>query len=181
MRYRKVEDVLRLDIKDSEIVIPKIKYFMSSKMIPQTVFKGDVVPFPVVLLDYLKETEIKILSIIFRQHMRMGTCIMSLKRMGDVVGLSSVSISTAIKSLQKMGIIYYLNIGRARNKCIDFEVIQKLWEYTKDWRMGGVWELRKIAGDAYIPDIQTYTLMRVASRYSNLDDMDDPIESEEYN
>ena len=181
MRYRKVEQVLRLENKDNEIIIPKVKYYMTSKMIPQTVFNGDITPFPTVMLDYLKETEIKILSIILRQHRRMGTCVMSLKKMSQVLGLSSVSVATSIKNLQRMGVIYYLNIGRTRNKCIDFDVIQKLWECTKDWRMGGVWELRKLAGESYIPDISTFTIMQVAARYSTLDDMEDPVESEEYN
>lgn len=168
-----------MDENEDEIVIPKqrVRYIPQVSYVERKVFDGKVVPIPFVLLMYLHETEMKIVSVILDQIRTTGHCIIRVETMAKMLGMTKVSISNAYASLKRMNIVTMKQHGRIQDKSINFRAVQKLHEVTDGLKPGAIAGLRRVMKDRDITDIPPMKKAIWLDKYIYKDE----IEEEEYN
>lgn len=164
--------------RPDEIAVPEISYKIVSEVDQQTQFKGPCVPIPVVLLEYLTKSELKLFSIILKTYRDTGRCTLRLVDFGKKMGVTPINISNMMGGLQRMGIISNtIGYGRKRNKEIHFDAIQKLHDYLEDMKPGAPIALRAKMKQKDISNIPPSIDLYMQANYAY---SDDEVENEEY-
>lgn len=131
----------------------KRKYIVDVAMYADQQFVGDLVFVPNVLIKYLTSSELRIFTIILGQLKDHATSIIRRKSIAAELGVSQVTVSNAMASLESMGIVIQKKHGNRKYKNINFEVIQVLNDLLKDKEPGAARMLRSRMGDRNIMKI----------------------------
>lgn len=180
MEYRKVQrgdDTRKVIVEqDDSIVVPQIRYRRVGYVAGTDKFDGDVVPVPMVLIEYLKELELRVFSLIMNYQRKGKTCIMRYKTMAVIFGCTITSVANAIRSLRDMGLITLSANALRKDKSVNLQPIQFLSDLSKDLRPGALAALRRVAGMKDIMTLPKSLTDEIRKRF----DASDPVEFEEY-
>lgn len=165
---------------DKQLTLSKIeikrKYCVDVAMFSKQKFIGDLTPIPSVLIDYLNSSELKVFSRILGQLKNHSTCIIRRNSLANDLGVSAVTITTVLNSLEKMGIITQENDGRRKSKNINFATIQVLNDVLEDKLPGAAHAYRKAMGDRNINCPTEYAKKLLEIKYTPKEG----VEAEEY-
>ncbi len=168
-------DVLIVEEEDS-ITLPKIKYRKVGYIAGTEKFDGDVVPVPMVMIEYLKELELRVFSLILNYQRQGKSCIMRYKTMAVIFGCTLTSVANAIRALRDIGVINLEGVSSKKNKSVNLEAVQFLSDISKDLRPGALAMLRKLVGKKNVLELPKHIVEEVRKRF----DTSDPAEFEEY-
>lgn len=177
MKIKEVKQKMPIIELDGELRLPIVEYQTVISVRDDTVFSGRTTPMPEVLFEYLSGSEIKVLSIILKQHREHGCCIIRTTAMAKAIGITHISIANILTKLKKMGIVHYETSGKKRNKVIDWGTIDVLDKMSAKWKPGGLAALRKKLKDKNINRIVPDNYRDIRSQFEI---NDDPFENEEY-
>ena len=159
----------------SEIQV-KRKYCVDVAIYQKQQFIGDLVPIPLVLIDYLSASEIRVFARILSQLKNHSTCQIRRKTLAKELGVSETTITTVLNSLESIGIITQDHEGRRKLKKINFNTIQKLNDILKDRLPGAARAFRNEMGDQNINNPKEIALELLDIKYTEKTG----VEAEEY-
>lgn len=135
-----------LDEMEDEIVIPNIKYRRVPYINGINIYKGDVIPIPCVLMEYLTYSEVRVLYVILSTIKKTGNCFLRCITIAKMLGLTQQSVNITLKNMKSMGIIK-INGNKKMTKeiIINFDMINKLAEFVDGYNPGALAALRKKA------------------------------------
>lgn len=140
-------------------------------------FVGDLTPIPFVLIDYLSASELRVFARILSQLKNHSTCQIRRKTLAEDLGVSVVTITTVLNSLENMGIITQDHDGRRKMKNINFHTIQKLNDILQDRLPGAARAFRTEMGEHNINNPKEKALELLDLKYTHKEG----VEAEEYN
>lgn len=181
--------VVKIDPQDIRagirgISIPKASYEV--KVIPKTeqeeAFTGNVLPIPKVLVFFLNKPELMLFAVILEDSMKFGECRLAVKEMEKLLRISQPTISNALYSLRKLGLLRERGDNRrgaGRVRRINFAALQHFDDLLADEDPGVLVRLRK---NVRRYDISKFTKQDVREAYDHLvlPPGHDPAEEEEY-
>lgn len=131
-----IQDKLILDDPDAGIILPVVKYQTYAQITQDVAFKGAVTPMPSSLITYLKGSELKVFLLILSEIRNHAMCYFSQSEMGDMMGLTNISVSNIMRGLVEMGLVVYGYDKKAKRnskkKSINFDAVTKLDELLKN-------------------------------------------------
>lgn len=150
-----IQDNLILD-SNNGVILPVVRYKTYAHISQEVAFKGAVTPVPNSLITYLKGSELKIFMLILSELRSHAICYLSQSQIGEMIGITNISVSHIMKGLVDMGLIIYgydKNAKRNnRKKSINFEAIAKLDEILKDAKPECVVKFREKVGFRNVTD-----------------------------
>lgn len=164
----------RFNISGVEI---KRQYYVDVAIYQEQKFIGDLTSIPSVLIDYLNSSELKVFARIFRQIKTSDMCIIKRSSMALELGVSPVTITSTMNSLESMGFITQCYEGRRKYKKINFDAIQYLNDLLKDRLPGAAHAFRKAMEDRDVRKPRETALAILDLKYT----LKEGAEAEEYN
>lgn len=177
MKIRKVKQKMPIIEEEDEIKMPIIEYQTLVTVNEGKVFTGRTTPIPTVLFEYLASNELKVFSIILRQHRDHGCCIVKTTALARAIGITHISIANILTKLKNMGLVHYEVSRKRRNKVIDWGTIEVLDQMSTNWKPGGLVALRRKLKDTNINKIVPDMYRDIRAKYEINNDQ---MENEEY-
>lgn len=176
--------VIKIDPNELKngIILPEIKYEVVATVEHHQVFHGMVLPIPKVLVYYLNNAELKVVSMIIEETNDQGFCALSVIELAAKLKMSTIKLSSCLQSLRKIGLLLEMPNGRRGNgkmRKLNYEAIQHLNDLVEGEDPGVYSRIRKASRKF---DISHMTKEDILNAYDNkvLAPDHDPIEEEEY-
>lgn len=176
--------VIKLDPKQlkSGIIMPKVKYEVVATVEPEEAFNGMVLPIPKVLIYFLSNNELMVVSSILEETNEKGECALSVKELAVKVKISIPTLSNCLYSLRKIGLLLETPNGKrgaGRIRKLNYPVIQHLNDLVEGEDPGVYARIRKATRKI---NIQNMTKDDIKCAYDThvLEPDHDPAEEEEY-
>lgn len=135
------------------ITLPKVNYEIVATMDTEQVFNGMVLPIPKVLIYFLNRNELLLLSTILEDSVSAGHCSLTAKELCKRIHLAIPTITAALFSLRKLGLLLEQpngNRGNGRIRKLNYAAIQHLNDLVEG------------------EDISVYSRIRKATRKINI-------------
>lgn len=166
----------------SGIVLPSVKYEIVATVDEEQVFDGMVLPLPKVLIYFLNRNELLVLATILEDSLERGECRLTVKELGKRVCLAIPTMTAALYSLRKIGLLLEQPDGRrgaGRVRKLNYAAIQHLNDLVADEDHGVFTRIRKATRKVHIMNL---TKADIHEAYDNhvLPPDHDPAEEEEY-
>lgn len=166
-----------INMVDGEIALPDVKYVAVMEVSEEKVFKGRTFSMPLVLFEYLRQSELQVFYLIMRHLREHGCCFYRNKTLGEEISVTHVTVYLSIKRMASMGLLRLTKDGKRTFKFINWEAVQHLEEISKKWKPGALVYLRERMRDNDVMSIPPKLMREMKMRYEI---SDNPEENEEY-
>ena len=164
------------------IVMPKIKYEIVATIEHEEAFSGMVLPIPKVLIYFLNNNELKVVSTIIEETNETGECALTVREIAIKMQLSPPTVSGALYSLRKMGLLVEISNGERGNgkiRTLNYATVQHLNDLVEGEDPGIYSRIRKATRKTVILNLTREDVVKAYDRYVLPPDHD-PEEEEEY-
>lgn len=166
----------------SGIVLPKVKYEVIATVDTEQVFHGMVLPIPKVLIYFLNHNELLTIATILEESTEQGECNLTVKELGKKMHLTTPTMTAALYSLRKIGLLLEQPNGAKGNgriRKLNYPAIQHLNDLAEGEDWGVFTRIRKATRKV---NIMNLTKEDIHAAYDNhvLPPDHDPAEEEEY-
>lgn len=166
----------------NSIVLPEISYQVIASVKSRPVFTGMILPMPRIMPYYLNHVELLVFTAILEETAGKSECTLTVKELSKKLTISTPTLSAALYSLRKMGLLLEAPNGKrgaGRIRSINYTNLQYLNDLLEDEHPGIYSRIRKATRKRAITSL---TKEEIKSAYDNqvLEPDHDEAEEEEY-